>query len=730
MTDIATGAIHAPRAIHDEYMTALRQRRLYGGLTLLVFALLMITGFMVANDRNAGGFWAGLPHILDFPSEVLAEAWAKRAELPDHFVRYFPALVETINIAAVATLTGVFAGGYLSLLATPGLSPWKWAIGPVRRVLEVLRAVPEIVIALVLIFVLGGGPVPAMIAIALHTTGAIGKLFSEVNENADRKPTEGLQSVGASWHQRMWLGVIPQVAPNWLSYALLRFEINIRASAILGFVGAGGIGYELRNAISWGQGRFDQAAAIFLLLFGAIVLFDQLSSHYRNRLTKGGRLPDLFKGTSDPSAATRLFRRKKRMALTIPLILAAYAAYVFVAFDIAGLSDRLRLDNAKTLLADTYSYKTHVTRDNRSGDLTVAIEGERKGLYPDGTYPDWVEAGDTTVIDLPDDHEVRFTPDEILFDIPGYGRISAIVGARGIETILPDGELPDWISTSRTRLDVTTPAGRLTVTRNKAEVFRYFGGWELFFFTLDSPFHGKGPLELAGLTFADPITDRGSNLMAMWSGFWNNAMWRHADVAWALFETILMACLGTFGAAILTLPLAFLAARNFTPLQPIRFAMRRLFDFFRGVDALIFTIILSRAFGPGPLTGALAILLTDTGSFGKFFSEALENVDEKQIEGVRSTGAKPIQRIRFGVIPQVAPVLLSQVLYFLESNTRSATIVGAITGGGIGLLLTQAIITQKDWEEVTYYIVLILVMVMIMDRLSGWLRRKLIHGGA
>jgi len=132
------------------------------------------------------------------------------------------------------------------------------------------------------------------------------------------------------------------------------------------------------------------------------------------------------------------------------------------------------------------------------------------------------------------------------------------------------------------------------------------------------------------------------------------------------------------------------------------------------------------------MTGALAILITDTGSFGKLFSEALENVDQKQIEGVASTGAKPLQRYRFGVIPQIMPVLLSQVLYYLEANTRSATIIGAITGGGIGLLLTQAIITQKDWEEVSYYILLILIMVMVMDSASGWLRRRLIrssHGG-
>ena len=205
-------------------------------------------------------------------------------------------------------------------------------------------------------------------------------------------------------------------------------------------------------------------------------------------------------------------------------------------------------------------------------------------------------------------------------------------------------------------------------------------------------------------------------------------MWRHGDVAWAIFETMLMAILGTFGAAVLSLPLAFLAARGVNPLGPARFALRRVFDFVRGVDGLIWTIILSRAWGPGPMTGALAILITDMGSFGKTFSEAVENIDEKQVEGIRSTGANGVQRARFGMLPQILPVLISQVLYALESNTRSATVVGAIVGGGIGLLLTQAIQTQKDWEEVCYYMVLIVLMVMAMDSLSGWLRRKLIKG--
>ncbi len=274
-------------SIQSNYMAQVQRRRLYGGLTLLIFVVLMVSGFNIADDRNAGGFWGGLHQIGDYPADVLSEAWEKRADLPRLIAKYLPALVETINIAAVSTLVGAVGGLFLSLLGTRGLAKWPRLIPLFRCVSDIMRAVPEIVIALVLIFVLGGGPVPAMIAIAIHTAGALGKMFSEVAENADLKPIEGLASTGATWSQRMLLGVLPQVAPNYVSYALLRFEINIRASAILGFVGAGGIGYELRNAMAWGPGRFDEAAAIFILLFGTIIFFDQMSSRYRNRLTEG-----------------------------------------------------------------------------------------------------------------------------------------------------------------------------------------------------------------------------------------------------------------------------------------------------------------------------------------------------------------------------------------------------------------------------------------------------------
>ena len=274
-------------SIIDEYTKQVSQKRLYSGIMLLVFVVLMVSGFTVAAGRNGGSFWGGIDNFFDYPNEVVSEAWANAAQLPGFMLEYFPALLETLNIAAVATLLGAFAAIFLSLFSTRGLARFPKLVGLFRRIMDTSRAIPEIVVALVLIFIMGGGPVPAVIAIAIHTAGALGKLFSEVNENADLKSVDGLSSVGASWSQRMLLAVVPQVAPNWLSYALLRLEINIRASAILGFVGAGGLGYELKNAISWGPGRFDEAAAMFIILFLTIMMVDQTSSYFRDRLVHG-----------------------------------------------------------------------------------------------------------------------------------------------------------------------------------------------------------------------------------------------------------------------------------------------------------------------------------------------------------------------------------------------------------------------------------------------------------
>ena len=424
------------------------------------------------------------------------------------------------------------------------------------------------------------------------------------------------------------------------------------------------------------------------------------------------------------------FRTRTRWSVSIPALILLYLFYAALSFDLPGLAARFRPDNAAALLSDFVSYQVHVTRDNRTGKVLTAIDGDARDAFPPRLMPAWVKTtGDVTTIDLGRGTIVTYDPPGAQMVLPGYGTIRIQPDAQGHLQLTAPQPLPDWISASDSRVAVTTPQGRFAYTKSKTVTQRTYLGWEEFFFTLDSPFAGRPPGDLIALALWQPRLDPAiPNAKAMADTVWHNRLWHHSDVFYAMLETVLMAFLGTMTAALIALPLAFLAANNMMPLRSLRFALRRVFDFIRGTDALIWTLILVRAFGPGPMTGALAIMMTDTGAFGKTFSEALENIDEKQVEGIRSTGAGTLQRARFGVLPQVTPILLSQVLYNLESNTRSATVIGAIVGGGIGLLLTQAIQTQKDWEDVAYYLVLIVLTVMMMDWASGWLRRKLIKG--
>ncbi|MEM6422733.1 MAG: phosphonate ABC transporter, permease protein PhnE, partial [Pseudomonadota bacterium] len=264
-----------------EIAAAERRRRIYTFALVVIAVAVFVLGFNQASSMNSGSFLGGMVQFFDYPSGVVEEAWDAGLGFFGLMIRFIPALIETLNIALVATLIGGFFATFFAFLSTRNLDVPGWVVPIVRRIMDVLRAFPELIIALFLIFVLGTSPVPAMIAVAFHTIGALGKLFSEVVENIDPKPVEGLKATGASWTQRIRYAVLPQVAPNFLSYFLLRLEINVRASAILGFVGAGGIGAELRRTIGWGQGAQDETAALFVLLFLSIVVIDQFSSWAR-----------------------------------------------------------------------------------------------------------------------------------------------------------------------------------------------------------------------------------------------------------------------------------------------------------------------------------------------------------------------------------------------------------------------------------------------------------------
>ena len=193
----------------------------------------------------------------------------------------------------------------------------------------------------------------------------------------------------------------------------------------------------------------------------------------------------------------------------------------------------------------------------------------------------------------------------------------------------------------------------------------------------------------------------------------------------ALGETLSIALLGTTIAAVFALPVSLLAAKNIVPSNIFRFPVRRFLDSIRGVDTLIWALVWINVVGLGPFAGVLAIAVSDFGAFGKLFSEAIEAADSKQVEGVRASGGNALHEIRFGLMPQVLPVIAGQVLYFIESNTRSATIIGIVGAGGIGLQLAEQI-RVLEWQKVSFLILMILVAVAAIDWISGKLRFAII----
>jgi phosphonate transport system permease protein len=189
-------------------------------------------------------------------------------------------LFETSQIAALATLIGACLALVLCFPAAANLAPNRATYHLCRRLLELFRSVPDLVFALILVWTFGVGPLAGILAIALHTTGALGKLFAEVAENADLRLWDGVRAAGGSWAQAVRYAILPQVLPNFLSYALLRFEINVRGATVIGFVGAGGIGQELYTVISFSY--YQEISAIVMLIVLAVSLIDLSSERLRH----------------------------------------------------------------------------------------------------------------------------------------------------------------------------------------------------------------------------------------------------------------------------------------------------------------------------------------------------------------------------------------------------------------------------------------------------------------
>lgn len=295
MTAIADPQRMDAVALFERHRAELRRQRI--GTTLFgVLAFLVCLGLSVWVSRFTPDRLAeGLPRIFEYFGSIMpglewdklfvgrdAAGAAVAGSLTYWYTdldKYLTLIFETILMAMTATILGVAGAFALSFPASRNLAPSGWVYWISRRFMEVCRGVPEILLALVFVFMVGIGPLAGILAVAIHTAGALGKLFAEVNENASEKPIEGIAAVGGDWFERMRFGVVPQVAPNFTSYAFLRFEINVRASSIVGFVGAGGIGQELNRVISFYAD--DRVTAVLILVVAAVTLIDLISERLR-----------------------------------------------------------------------------------------------------------------------------------------------------------------------------------------------------------------------------------------------------------------------------------------------------------------------------------------------------------------------------------------------------------------------------------------------------------------
>jgi phosphonate transport system permease protein len=270
---------------------AVRRRRLMIGASVLLFCI-VIAG--AGAEVDADKFWSGIGNFGDYFNRLLildtgARVWTDPADWFWGLHRWARLIGETLLIAYVATLTGTCGAVVGCFLSSRNLVRSVWLRVIVRRLLEFCRTVPDIVFALIFVAAFGLGAIPGVIAIAIHTTGALGKLFAEVVENIDMKPVDGIAAAGGSWLAQVRFGAVPQVLSNFASYALLRLEINVRGATIIGVVGAGGIGQDLIVAIR--QFHTSDVSAMLFLIVLCVMVIDAISERLRHRLLAMERRP-------------------------------------------------------------------------------------------------------------------------------------------------------------------------------------------------------------------------------------------------------------------------------------------------------------------------------------------------------------------------------------------------------------------------------------------------------
>jgi len=263
---------------------ASKRRRLWLGLLLLA-VLVALSGHVAEISfsklyQHIGGFASYIDRILHLENgrPVISDP----AEWFWGWKKWLALMGETLLMAYVGTLLGAISAFVLCFLASQNLTQSKGLVFFTRRFMEFCRTVPEMVFALIFVVAFSLGPLPGILALAIHTAGALGKLFAEVVENIDMKPVDGVVATGGNWLHKIRFAVLPQVASNFASYSLLRFEINVRGASVLGFVGAGGIGQILLEVIR--KFYYADVSALLVMIIATVMIIDAVTERIRHKL--------------------------------------------------------------------------------------------------------------------------------------------------------------------------------------------------------------------------------------------------------------------------------------------------------------------------------------------------------------------------------------------------------------------------------------------------------------
>ncbi len=579
----------------------------------------------------------------------------------------------TISLGLMATLFGALMAVPLSVVGARNLMG-RGLVGRsvyycARMLMNFVRSVEPLILAVVFVVWVGQGPFAGMLALSLHSMAALGKLYSEQIESIGPGPVEAVRATGAGWLQTVAYAVLPQVVPPFTAFTVYRWDINVRMSTILGFVGGGGIGFLLQQWIQ--RYQWSEVATAVIVIAAVIMVLDFLSAAVRERITAG----------------RALFRPSLRPVACVTLALLAAWAWRTSEIEPRQMIQEVRhargfvgqLLRPDLVARDTITETAQAALIVPCGleDVHLPLETESEMTPQLSIGSSCADPGDSVAV-----AGVGFRPGGRAFLrwlLPGGGRLSARSAGVG-----DDGAL-------ETEVEVRP----LLAQRGR---------------------EASAPIQLEARATQEVGPPRPSPTVD--------------TTVDKLILTIMMALIATTLGAILALPVSLMAARNLMPPNAVGnaayYASRTLLNVQRSIEPIILASLFAVWVGFGsPFAGILALTIVTLANLGKLFSEAVENIDPGPLEAVRATGANGLQVIVYGVIPQIIPPFLSFGIYQWDINVRISTVIGFVGGGGIGYEL-YVWMKKIEWGRASVAILGIVLVVSTMDFISARVRQRLV----